>query len=239
MSLALLASVVFSTPVSSVEYISGTVAYRERIALSGRTELVVDLDRFTKDGTQTNLSRVRLQLGTKQVPIPFVIPYLPESIKAGDTYGVRAEIFVNGTLRWQSDAHSMVIANKKTNANLTVNRVPADAYTTILNREWTLVWLEGKSVPATSKITLNLQGKDQLTARSGVNSIRGTFAYAAPTIQLDPGPMTLMAGSPEAMERERRYVQVLFQTNRATLEEGQLVLSRGENTLAIFRPTKR
>lgn len=239
MSLALFAAVALATPVSSVEYLTGTVAYRERIALTGQAELVVDLDRFAKDGTQTNLSRVRLQLGKKQVPIPFVIPYLPESINQGETYGLRAEIFVDGKLRWQSAAHSMVITNKKTNAVMMVDRVPADAYTTILNREWTLTWLENKPVPATSKVTLTLQGKDQLIARSGVNSVRGTFVYAAPAIQLDPGPMTLMAGSPEAMELERRYLQILFQANRATLEEGQLILSRGEKMLAVFRPTKR
>jgi heat shock protein HslJ len=47
--------------------------------------------------------------------------------------------------------------------------------------------------------------------------------------------MTLMAGPPAQMRLEQEFVEALAKTNRLTIEEGELILWRGEKELLRFR----
>jgi heat shock protein HslJ len=57
-------------------------------------------------------------------------------------------------------------------------------------------------------------------------------------MQIDPGGMTKMAGEESQMRLESQFVGLLEKVNRAAVEEGELVLSRGEKDLLRFRATK-
>jgi len=220
---------------ASLEMITGTVTYRERMALVGNAELIVSLDRFTPGGDQITISETKLKLNGKQVPVPFAVPYLPNAVKAGDKYGIRAEILVGGKTRFESPRHAMVITNGQKNVAITLVGASQNKNMTIQDQEWKLFWMEGKAIPTDYGISLFLSKDGRMSGSGGVNRFTGKYQWSPPMVQFDPGPMTLKAGSDEQMEREKRFLTVLLRANKATWEEGEMVLYRGEQPLARFK----
>lgn len=200
----------------------------------GNAEVVVSLDRFV-GSNQTQISQVRIRTNGRQVPIRFVLPYIRPAAAAGERYGLRAEILVDGQLRWESPRHSMVITNGVRTATMTVVGVRPDPNMTIMGKEWKMFEFQGTAVPVANRITIRFDNNGRMGGFTGVNNFGGTFVYKAPMIQIDPGPMTLRAGSPEQMDLERRYMDALPTINRAVWYEGELLLQRGEKVIARFR----
>ncbi len=235
MSALALASVLLVQPESTLGEVTGTVAYRERMALPPTAELVVSLDEF-REGSHINLTEVRTLLGGKQVPIQFKLPYLKNSVKPNAQYGVRARILVDGTAIFESTQAEMVITNGKTSVEMMLRQPTPLGGWKIEDRTWGLVMLEGQTVVVSGRRpTLRFSTKDnQIAGFSGVNGFGGTFELKAPQLQIDPGAMTMMAGSPEQMQIEQQFLRVLPLVNRVRVESGDLVLLRGEKALARF-----
>lgn len=216
--------------------VSGSVAYRERIALTPSARVTIAIDRF--DGSnQTNLSEVTIHLRGRQVPVSFNLPFMAGRDKA--RYGVRATIHDGGRLMFESPSATMITPGTKRLVNLMLVRAkPSTPQWT--NVTWELMAMDGKRVEISGRMpSLNFEeGSGRLTGFGGVNRFSGTYSYNAPHAQIDLGPMTLMAGPPEAMELEGKLVQLLPMVNRMGVQEGELVLSRGAKELARFRKTK-
>jgi len=86
-----------------VAQVSGTVSYRQRIALPPDATLVVTLEDVSlADVAAPMIARTRLQTGGQQVPIPFALTYVPGAIEAGRRYNLRAQIFYGDQLAWTS-----------------------------------------------------------------------------------------------------------------------------------------
>jgi lactoylglutathione lyase len=69
----------------------------------------------------------------------------------------------------------------------------------------------------------------------GVNRYAGEYTLDGEELTLGPLAVTRMAGPPEAMASERRYLDALGRTARAAVEEGTLVLADGDgNELLRF-----
>jgi putative lipoprotein len=230
---------------SQTQFVTGSVAYRERMALPPTAEVVVSLDRFVEDasGTQEhiNISEVRMKLGGKQVPVQFSLPYARETVTAGSKLGIRAVIRVDGEVLFESAKTETVVTNGKRKIDLILVRAMSMEMPPLTNVTWELMGLDSQALKfETRRPTLRFDAETgQLRGFSGVNSFGGTFEYKAPTIQIDPGAMTMMAGPPERMEVESRLMQILPSVTRATIQEGELVLSRGEKELARFRVAKK
>lgn len=224
-------------PSSEVPLITGSVTYRERMALPADAVLTVALDQF-EGGEQTNVSEVKMALNGQQVPVMFGIPFTKSSIRSGAQYGMRAEIRSQGRVWFESPRHTMVIANDVYQVRLDLVKA-APMVNPVLNTTWELFWMNGRMITASRPPSMRLDSaKSELTGFTGVNRFSGRFTYTAPTIQLDPGAMTMMAGSTAAMEVEKQFLDVMMQSNRATVFEGELTLSRGESELAKFRKAR-
>ena len=86
--------------------VTGTVSYRERIALppNSTAEVVLE-DVSTADRPAIEITRATVA-PAGQVPIPFELPYSPDQIVADHRYGVRAAIlWPNGGRMFVSTAH--------------------------------------------------------------------------------------------------------------------------------------
>lgn len=106
--------------------VSGTVSYRERIALSNNAVVEVELqDVSRQDVAATVIARQVIPTQGQQVPIPFELIYNPVNISDRNTYAVRAQIFVGGRLEWTSTQTYPVITrgNPTENINVLVQRV--------------------------------------------------------------------------------------------------------------------
>jgi putative lipoprotein len=90
--------------------VTGTVTYRERVALPPTAVITVRLvDVSRADAPAIVLGEQLMQAAGRQVPFPFEIPYDPARIEANYSYAVEARIEQDGKLRFISDRHYAVI----------------------------------------------------------------------------------------------------------------------------------
>ncbi len=213
--------------------VSGTVTYRERMALPSDARIVVSLDAFSPNGGQKNLSEVTFWSNGRQVPFAFSLPYFLGDPEPGATYGLRARIEVGGKLLFESPKHSVVKLDGKGRATLGLVRAQHGDLWPLEGVEWRVIEIEGQPLPfKDSPPTLEFDaGEGRINGFGGVNRFSAAYAWSRPGAQIDPGPMTLMAGPPERMKVENDLVRLLSLVNRLTIEEGQLMLWRGEKLL--------
>jgi putative lipoprotein len=90
--------------------VTGTVTYRERIALPPTAIVKVQLaDVSRADAKAIVLGEQTIVTSGNQVPVSFEIVYDPARIEANHTYAVQARIEESGQLRFISDQRYAVI----------------------------------------------------------------------------------------------------------------------------------
>jgi putative lipoprotein len=90
--------------------VTGTISYRERIALPPDAVITVRLvDVSRADAPASLLGEQVIEAGGRQVPFRFEIPYDPASIDERMSYAVQARIEAGGRLIFISDQHHPVI----------------------------------------------------------------------------------------------------------------------------------
>jgi putative lipoprotein len=105
--------------------VTGTVAYRERIALPPDAVIKVELvDVSRADASAIVLGEHVFEARGKQVPFAFVITYDPSKIDERMSYAVQARIEEGGRLRFINDQHYAVITRgAPTNVDLLLRSV--------------------------------------------------------------------------------------------------------------------
>jgi putative lipoprotein len=94
----------------SMSYVTGTVTYRERIALPPDATIRVQLvDVSRADAPSVMLGEQVFQAQGRQPPFSFSIPYDPAGIDPRMTYAVQARIEIGGALRFVSDQRYPVL----------------------------------------------------------------------------------------------------------------------------------
>jgi putative lipoprotein len=85
--------------------LTGTVVYRERIALPVNATIDVRLlDVSLQDVPSKVLAQQTIEAAGRSVPIPFELDYDPSQVREGLSYAVRAEIrSADGKLLWTTD----------------------------------------------------------------------------------------------------------------------------------------
>ncbi|MGP1384967.1 MAG: YbaY family lipoprotein [Thainema sp.] len=97
---------------SDLATITGTVAYRQRIALPPTAIIEVQLqDVSLQDAAAVILASETIESDGRQVPIPFSLSYDADEINPRHTYAVRASIYVDDQLRFTSTTSYPVITN--------------------------------------------------------------------------------------------------------------------------------
>jgi uncharacterized lipoprotein YbaY/heat shock protein HslJ len=83
--------------------VTGTVAYRQRIALPPGAVVHVELiDPSKADAKATVIAEQKIETQGKQVPIPFTLTYDPAQINERNLYQVQAKIMDGDTLRYRN-----------------------------------------------------------------------------------------------------------------------------------------
>jgi putative lipoprotein len=105
--------------------VTGTVTYRQRIAMPPDAVLVVQLvDVSRADAAAEMLGEQRVGFEGRQVPIPFEIDYDPGRIDQRHRYTVQARILVGEELRFiSSTAHPVITQGNPTSIDVVVTQV--------------------------------------------------------------------------------------------------------------------
>lgn len=106
--------------------LTGTITYRERIALPANARVEVQLVDTTDENAAAPLVAERLIDAPGQVPIAFSLAYDPASIRSNRTYGLRVRIRVDADIWFASPFDVRVLtAGNPTQVELQLERVSA------------------------------------------------------------------------------------------------------------------
>jgi putative lipoprotein len=110
---------------SHEDTITGTVTYRERMALPSNALIEVQLlDTSLADAPAKVITEDKITLGERQVPVPYVLKFDAAKIDSRHRYAVSAKIIVDGQLRFVSEqAHPAIIAGTSADVNLVLKSV--------------------------------------------------------------------------------------------------------------------
>jgi uncharacterized lipoprotein YbaY len=145
----------------------GTVAYRERIALPNNASVTVQLlDSSIPDANAAVIAETTFSSGNRQVPIPFELGYNRNQIDLNRRYSLRAEISVEGQVRWTTDTNVPVLTQGSPTDNVQ------------------LILVQGRQTPApVTGQTLNLSkfgtGSIQIATQGSTFLVRGSVNVKA------------------------------------------------------------
>jgi putative lipoprotein len=110
----------------ATESVTGTVSYLQRVALPTNAVIQVRLsDISLADAPSKIVTEQTINLGQRQVPVPFALTFDPAGIEAKHTYSVSAKITVDGKLWFTTDQSYPVITNgKPSHVDLILKQVP-------------------------------------------------------------------------------------------------------------------
>ncbi len=105
--------------------VTGTVTYRERVALPPTAVVKVQLaDVSRMDAMAETIDQQVIRLDGRQVPVAFRLEYDPAKINQAHSYAVLARIEVDGQLRFISDQrHSVITQGAPTQVDLVLRAV--------------------------------------------------------------------------------------------------------------------
>ena len=227
-ALASLAAVPVSLPaLAAPRSISGTVGYRERMALPRGAEIVVHLlDVSLADAPARTIARTRV-VPRGQVPVPYRLSFDDSAIRRGRRYALRAEILVGRDLWFTTTEHHAAFG-PEARTDILVHRVarrepeparPAGPY-----GSWRVETLGGRPVPGAVNATLRIDPDGRVSGNGGCNGMGGQATIRGETIRFGQMVGTMMACPEPRMTVERNIHRALTETRGWRLQHGSLVL---------------
>ncbi len=226
--------------------ITGTVAYRERVALPPDAAIDVRLeDTSLQDAPVKLIGESVFAAAGQQVPISFQVSFNPADINPAHTYQLRANITVNGTMTFTSaTAYPVITHGAPMQADIMLQQVqvaaPAkSAGPKLHGTYWMLVELGGKpAVPGMGKtepyIRLHRE-QGSLEGSSGCNGVAGTYIVEQSALRITPSATTMMMCPPALMEQEQGLINALKATSSYRIEGDALDLINGKEVVARFQ----
>lgn len=105
--------------------VTGTVFYRERIAMYPQSVVEVRLLDVTDRNRQPYVIADQTISNPAQVPVPFLLEYNTDDIDPRRVYAVEAQIWSQGRLRWSTSAAVPVITNGNPTRNIDLQVIGA------------------------------------------------------------------------------------------------------------------
>ncbi|WP_424814264.1 YbaY family lipoprotein [Roseococcus sp. YIM B11640] len=222
--------------------LTGTVTYRERMALPGDAVVEVQLLDVSRVGAPAQtLAEVTIpQPG--QVPARFILTYDPAQIEAGHTYALRARILVQSQLWFTTTAHHRVDPTATLpEQNLLVHRVgarqPSRSDGGPAGR-WLAEDIRGGGVIDGLQSVLEISPTGAVSGSGGCNRIAGQARITGERIELGQLAVTRMAClSPAAGQQETRFLGALGDARSFRLDEARaklILLDAGGREILVF-----
>lgn len=186
-------------------FVTGTVIYRERMALPGNALITVQVqDTTLADAPAVTIGEVSFESGGKQVPIPFSVGYDPAAIDESRIYTIRATITLDGKLSWTTDTLVRVINNGNPTEGIELMLVRVSGGEGGMGASDPLlgtVWKWQKTVTPVEEIvpsdparyTIEFSSDGKYGGLSDCNRILGSYTVDGSSITINPGATTLIA----------------------------------------------
>jgi putative lipoprotein len=232
--------------------LTGTVTYRERIALPPNARVEVRLEDVSQaDAPADEVVSQTIAADGKQVPIPFALRYSKSSIAAGHRYAVRASITsADGDLMFTTAMHYPVLTGGVPDSDIEIvvqragggPRQPepgagGDSGAALPGDTWRLVAIRRpgaaeEAVGADPRYTVAF-ADGRLSGLAHCNRYTGGYEQPAPgQIKVLPTAATLMACPGESLESE--FLRALGGATRYELRGDRLLMSYGDGGTLTF-----
>ena len=231
--------------------VSGTLLYRERVALT--PEAVVDVslvDVSLADAPAEVIAEETIR-DPGQVPIPFELEYDPARIDPKHTYAVQARITDRGRVLFRTTtAHLVLTQGHPDSLQVMLQSESRDAMepsrpgvggTDGIVGSWALdSFGEGEAAepPSDPAPTLVLDESGRASGSTGCNRLTGSYTVAQPaSLSFSPLASTRMAClDPSIAAQETRYLEALGKAAGFSVSEGRLRLTDAQgNVLLVYR----
>jgi putative lipoprotein len=235
-----------NTPKPAGPAVTGTVAYRERIALPPNAFIDIKLqDVSRQDAPATTVAESVFAAEGKQVPIPFQLSYNPTDINMAHTYLVRATINVNGKLMFTTTTKYPVLTQGAPSQvtmmlqQATEPETPATAAsgTKLRGTKWVLAEVNGIAAKPGQghSAHFELHDKEKLTGSTGCNNFTGSYIASEGALQFMPGATTMKMCTPAVAGQEQAFLAALKATTNYKVDGSTLELLNGAQLLAKFQ----
>ena len=203
--------------------VTGTVAYRERMALPPDADVHVQLlDVSRQDVAAPVVAETTVAPAGRQVPLPFALRYDPAGIEANGSYAVRAAIRSEGRLLFTTTTAAPVLTRGSPHSvALILVRAAAPADSTprpLVGTSWVLEDIGGTGVLDTARATLEFPEAGRVAGRASCNQFFGSVDISGDAIAFSELGATRMACAEAVMGQEDRYLKALQDASRYSIE---------------------
>jgi putative lipoprotein len=213
--------------------ITGTAAYRERIALPPGAVLEVELRDISRADAPAPLLAATRVAPAGQVPIAFALRVDPARIDPRGRYAVSARLLVDGAVRWRADrVHPVLTGGAGHAVDLLLVRAAAGASEGLVGA-WQVQQIAGQALPAATPASITFEAAGRAHGSGGCNRFTGGYAQQGAALRFDAMAQTNMACADAAMEQEARFHAALMTVRGWRIEDGRLLLVDAGGTVAI------
>ena len=223
--------------------VTGSVTYRERIALPPDAVVQVALLDVSRMDVAATLIAEQTLVAEVQVPIGFALAYDPALIDPRLVYAVRATIKSGDNFLFVTDTHYPVLTRGHgEHVDLVLVRsgggAAAVADAELIGTRWELKTLGGEIVEIDAgqrRPFLQFEARDEekrAHGYAGCNSFNGGYLVAGATLSFERMIMTLRAC--EDMSLEDEMLKALEKAETYLIESNWLILSGPDGELATF-----
>ncbi len=246
----LFALIAFTLPaLAEPVVLTGTVVYRERIALPAGAQLRLQLVTLA-DGRQiaSATSRITAQ---SQPPIAFTMNLRSNSAPSAGPLGLLAEIRSGGQVLFASPAPTPIDLAAPSGIAILVHRAssptpappppePPMPDPQLLDTSWTVTSIGGRPVVGLRAPTLAIAADHRIGGNSGCNSYFAEASIEGSILSFSPAAATRMACAPEIMDQENAYFTALSAVAAFELDKDSLRLldAAGVPLIGLVRATE-
>jgi len=233
---------------SSEPLVTGTVTYRERVALPA--DAVIDLwimDATPGIITQAILAETSINTEGRQVPINFTLAYAPDRVVTDHDYAIKAVIRGGGESLFETVAGTPVItrgAPMKVDLVLTSAQggamdSTAGGNASLVGTRWKLSSIGGAAALDGVEATLEFAEPGKVAGKASCNRYFGSVEINGDAVTFSQMGSTKMMCAENIMAQETAFLKALGAAQRAVRDGANLVVSSADATEELrFAPAE-
>ncbi|MGR3636275.1 MAG: YbaY family lipoprotein [Shimia sp.] len=214
---------------AEIRDLSGSVSYRERIALPEGASVEVSLqDISLADAPSVELARIVLR-PEGNVPVTYRMSYDDAMVHDAHSYAVQAKIVVDGDMLWRTTSVFPALtrgAPETVDVMLEKTAMPAaeDMPEVLTLSEWLVVVVGGKELQSERVPQMRFEADGRVSGSSGCNRFTGSVDLSGGGFAFGPLASTRMACPGALSEQETQFFAALERVAGYDLRDGAALL---------------
>ncbi len=227
-------SVLAGNAMAEIRDLTGSVAYRERVALPPDALVEVTLEDVSRvDAASVVLARQTLKPEV-QVPVPFRLAYDDGMVAENGRYAVRALIRVGEEVLWRStQSFAALTQDAPERVDVWVERMPEPGGVDLTLGSWLVVAMNGEFVQGERVPQIEFGEAGQVSGTSGCNRFTGSYTIAGDQLTFGPLASTRMACNDALNAQEAAFFKTLTKVASVATQGGGTVLLDAQGNIIM------